>query len=148
MDLYNTATLYNAAIKCWPEGDHNTEVPLYNTLRIRRRGSPTNLMLPSIFLLAIAFCSCSSGVSPSCLSKAGWWRTGGEQEGGREEGGKEGGREEGGREEGGEVGGREEGGRGGMWEGGGREVGEEGGREVGEEEGGREGGREGSRGVI
>ena len=29
MDLYNTATLYNAAIKCWPEGDHNTEVPLY-----------------------------------------------------------------------------------------------------------------------
>ena len=32
MDLYNTATLYNAATKCWPEGDHNTEVPLYQVL--------------------------------------------------------------------------------------------------------------------
>ena len=29
MDLYNTATLYNAATKCWPKGDHSTEVPLY-----------------------------------------------------------------------------------------------------------------------
>ena len=31
MDLDNTATLYIAATKYWPEGDHNTEVPLYYT---------------------------------------------------------------------------------------------------------------------
>ena len=32
--------------------------------------SPTNLMLPSIFRLAMIFCSSSSGVSPSRLSNA------------------------------------------------------------------------------
>ena len=67
------------------------------------RDLPTNLMLPSIFLLANAFCSSSSGVRPSCLSKAGWVNEEimkGGREGGRERG-REGGRErgnEGGRE--------------------------------------------------
>ena len=55
---------------------------------------PTNLMLPSIFRLAMIFCSSSSGVSPSRLSNAVTGKRRGEWEGRREEEEGEGQREE------------------------------------------------------